>query len=60
MNMFAITRNCERYRLYGARVCGKTPELSNLDLLIHTLKGISEIVVKGDLNVRFGTSTTIC
>jgi hydroxylamine reductase len=34
-------------------VCGKTPEVSNLqDLLIYTLKGISEIVVKGDLNVR--------
>ncbi|HZJ58329.1 MAG TPA: hydroxylamine reductase [Clostridia bacterium] len=34
-------------------VCGKTPEVSNLqDLLIYTLKGISEIVVKGDLNVK--------
>jgi hydroxylamine reductase len=34
-------------------VCGKTPEVSNLqDLLIYTLKGISEIVVKGSLNVE--------
>ncbi len=34
-------------------VCGKTPEVSNLqDLLIYTLKGISEIVVKGGLDVK--------
>ncbi|NLJ67339.1 MAG: hydroxylamine reductase [Clostridiales bacterium] len=34
-------------------VCGKTPEVANLqDLLIYTLKGISEIVVKGDLDVK--------
>ncbi|NLP31408.1 MAG: hydroxylamine reductase, partial [Clostridiales bacterium] len=34
-------------------VCGKTAEVSNLqDLLIYTVKGISEIVVKGNLNVE--------
>lgn len=33
-------------------VCGKSPEVANLqDLLIYTLKGISQIVVKGELNV---------
>ena len=33
-------------------VCGKSPEVANLqDLLIYTLKGISQIVVKGNLNV---------
>ncbi|NLI61372.1 MAG: hydroxylamine reductase [Clostridiales bacterium] len=34
-------------------VCGKTSEVSNLqDLLIYTVKGISEIVVKGKLDVK--------
>ncbi len=34
-------------------VCGKTPEVANLqDLLIYTVKGISEIVVKGKLDVK--------
>lgn len=34
-------------------VCGKTPEVANLqDLLIYTVKGISEIVVKGKLEVE--------
>ena len=34
-------------------VCGKTEEVSKLqDLLIYTLKGISDIVVKGDLSVK--------
>ncbi len=34
-------------------VCGKNPEVSNLqDLLIYTVKGISEIVIKGNLNVK--------
>jgi hydroxylamine reductase len=34
-------------------VCGKTEEVAKLqDLLIYTLKGISEIVVKGKLNVK--------
>ena len=34
-------------------VCGKTPEVANLqDLLIYTVKGISEIVVKGELDVK--------
>jgi len=33
-------------------VCGKTPEVSNLqDLLIYTAKGISDIVIKGKLDV---------
>jgi len=33
-------------------VCGKTDEVANLqDLLVYTVKGISEVVVKGDLNV---------
>jgi len=33
-------------------VCGKNPEVANLqDLLIYTLKGISQIVVRGNLNV---------
>ena len=33
-------------------VCGKTEEVAKLqDLLIHTLKGISEIIVKGNLAV---------
>jgi len=33
-------------------VCGKNPEVANLqDLLIYTLKGISQIVVRGKLNV---------
>lgn len=33
-------------------VCGKSPEVANLqDLLIYTLKGISQIVVQGELNV---------
>lgn len=33
-------------------VCGKTPEVANLqDLLVYTVKGISEIVVKGKLDV---------
>ncbi len=36
-----------------AGVCGKTPEVANLqDLLIYTVKGISEIVVKGKLDVN--------
>ncbi|MDA3846563.1 MAG: hydroxylamine reductase [Vallitaleaceae bacterium] len=35
-----------------AGVCGKTPEVSNLqDLLIYTTKGISDIVVKGGIDV---------
>ncbi|NLN41524.1 MAG: hydroxylamine reductase [Clostridiales bacterium] len=34
-------------------VCGKTAEVSNLqDLLIYTVKGISEVVVKGGLDVK--------
>jgi hydroxylamine reductase len=34
-------------------VCGKSPEVSDLqDLLIYTVKGISEIVVKGQLEVE--------
>jgi len=34
-------------------VCGKTEEVAKLqDLLIYTLKGISEIVVKGNLNTN--------
>lgn len=34
-------------------VCGKTAEVANLqDLLIYTLKGISDIVQKGNLNVQ--------
>lgn len=34
-------------------VCGKTEEVAKLqDLLIYTIKGISEIVVKGNLNVK--------
>jgi hydroxylamine reductase len=33
-------------------VCGKNPEVANLqDLLVYTVKGISEIVVKGKLDV---------
>jgi hydroxylamine reductase len=34
-------------------VCGKTDELADLqDLLIYTLKGISEIIIKGKLEVK--------
>ncbi len=34
-------------------VCGKTAEVSNLqDLLVYTVKGISEVVVKGGLDVN--------
>jgi len=34
-------------------VCGKTAEVSNLqDLLIYTVKGISDVVVKGGLDVK--------
>jgi hydroxylamine reductase len=34
-------------------VCGKTEEVAKLqDLLIYTLKGISEIVVKGNLSAE--------
>jgi len=34
-------------------VCGKNEEVANLqDLLIHTLKGISEIVIKGKVEVK--------
>ena len=34
-------------------VCGKTEEVARLqDLLIYTLKGISEIVVKGKLDIK--------
>ena len=34
-------------------VCGKTAQVSNLqDLLIYTVKGISEVVVKGGLDVK--------
>jgi len=34
-------------------VCGKTPEVSNLqDLLIYSVKGIADIVVKGKLDVE--------
>ncbi|MGI5911955.1 MAG: hydroxylamine reductase [Syntrophomonadaceae bacterium] len=34
-------------------VCGKTAEVANFqDLLIYTIKGISEIVVKGNLDVK--------
>src|SRR5450756_1797583 len=34
-------------------VCGKSEEVAKLqDLLIYTLKGISEVVVKGNLNVK--------
>lgn len=33
-------------------VCGKTDEVANLqDLLVYTVKGISEVVVKGELDV---------
>lgn len=33
-------------------VCGKTPEVANLqDLLVYTVKGIAEVVVKGSLDV---------
>ncbi len=33
-------------------VCGKTEEVAKLqDLLIYTLKGVSEIVVKGKLDI---------
>lgn len=36
-----------------AGVCGKTPEVAKLqDLLVYTVKGISEIVVKGNLDVK--------
>lgn len=35
-------------------VCGKSEELADLqDLLIYTLKGISEIVIKGKLDVKY-------
>ena len=34
-------------------VCGKTEEVAKLqDLLIYTLKGISQIVIKGKLDVK--------
>lgn len=34
-------------------VCGKTPELADLqDLLIYTVKGISDIVIKGKLEIK--------
>lgn len=34
-------------------VCGKTEEVAKLqDLLIYTLKGISEVVVKGKLDTK--------
>src|SRR5664279_3350935 len=34
-------------------ICGKSEEVAKLqDLLIYTLKGISELVVKGKLNVK--------
>lgn len=34
-------------------VCGKSATVANLrDLLIYTLKGISEIVVKGNVDVK--------
>ncbi|MBN2220828.1 MAG: hydroxylamine reductase, partial [Vallitaleaceae bacterium] len=36
-----------------AGVCGKTPEVANLqDLLIYSVKGIAEIVTKGNLDVE--------
>jgi len=36
-----------------AGVCGKSPEVANLqDLLVYSVKGISEIVVKGGLDVQ--------
>jgi len=39
-------------------VCGKSEEVAKLqDLLIYTLKGISEIVIKGKLDVRSFSST---
>jgi len=35
-----------------AGVCGKTPEVANLqDLLVYTVKGIADIVVKGNIDV---------
>ncbi|HEY9060668.1 MAG TPA: hydroxylamine reductase [Pseudobacteroides sp.] len=42
-------KGCE----YGG-VCGKSEELADLqDLLIYTLKGISEIVIKGKLEIKY-------
>ncbi len=33
-------------------VCGKNPEVANLqDLLIYSVKGVSEIMVKGNLDI---------
>ncbi len=44
----ARNRGCE----FGG-VCGKSEELADLqDLLIYTLKGISEIVIKGRLDIK--------
>jgi len=44
-----------------AGVCGKTPEVANLqDLLIYTVKGIADIVVKGNLDVEsLGTTNEV-
>jgi len=40
-------------------VCGKSEELADLqDLLLYTLKGLSEIVVKGNLDVRTLNTTS--
>ncbi|MGB4312004.1 MAG: hydroxylamine reductase, partial [Natronincolaceae bacterium] len=34
-------------------VCGKNEEVANLqDLLIYTLKGISDIIIKGDIDIK--------
>lgn len=52
MSMFCYqcqeTANCKGCTVRG--VCGKSPEVANLqDLLIYCLKGIADIVVKGEL-----------
>ena len=48
-----MSGNCQRDRLYGSGVCGKNAATADLqDLLIYTLKGISDIIVKGNVDVN--------
>jgi hydroxylamine reductase len=47
----ARNKGCE----YGG-ACGKSEDLADLqDLLIYTLKGISEIIMKGKLEIKYLT-----
>jgi len=49
--LLSMSGNCRRKRLHSTRVCGKNEEVAKLqDLLLYTVKGISYIVTKGNID----------